>query len=182
VLEDLLRVFGELDDRARQDERLEIFRVEGLGDGILDQLPDGWHLSDCMARLVTKGGWLVDEMPNGRSVHWVDVANVGDHYTFFTPMLREKRPSAPLLHCLSADGIAMVFPNEVARSVAIERLGERSSIDLKQRLEVWDATQPVPVNVVYNTASSDVDEVVHDLKSVQYRPVSRETPRTKIGY
>lgn len=122
----------ELDRRARADARLDRFRVRRGGTGASRWVPPGWHLSDAMARIATDGGWwpgrwlfgpcrddiVLDGLNDGwfdtePTVLWAEVGTVWEKDSFFTPLLRHPRPTAPLLGFSSqALWWSMVFPTE----------------------------------------------------------------------
>lgn len=134
-------VQAELDARALLDPRLERYRVPPGGPRALDKVPEGWHLSEAVARLLVDGGWwpgalpeLDDEddgwrvthrlaragthellEPSDATVRWFPVGSVWPADWFYTPLLREPRPTAPLLG-LSSDEwwMSLVFPTEQA--------------------------------------------------------------------
>ena len=129
----------ELDRRARDDPRLERYRIRRGEAGALRWVPDGWHLSDAMARIAAEGGWwpgrwfldhpelrdsaqdlVLSSMNDGwydtePEVLWAEVGTVWEKDAFLTPLLRHPVPTAPLLGFSSqALWWAMVFPTEEA--------------------------------------------------------------------
>jgi hypothetical protein len=140
-LDELERVIAQLDDRARSDERLEQYRVAGAGPRALDAIPDGWVVSDGMARIAERGGWwpgewmfpelsgivqdvLIDyeKPPGDPGVSWVGVGSVWERDWFFTPTLRDHAADAPLCGFSGqALWLSMVFPTEAAILEAVPR-------------------------------------------------------------
>lgn len=134
VGDELGRIFAELDDRARSDGRLEQYRVAGGGPQALDAIPEGWVVSDGIARIAELGGWwpgewqfpLLDdsiacalhpsgEPPDESEVLWVGAGTVWERDHFFTPALRDRAAHAPLCGFSSQElWVSMVFPTEAA--------------------------------------------------------------------
>jgi hypothetical protein len=135
-LDELERVIAQLDDRARSDSRLEQYRIAGAGPGALDGIPDGWVVSDGIARLAERGGWwpgvwefpelsggdtvpellaLPEDPPDDLGVLWVGVGTVWERDWFFTPAVRDHEADAPLCgFSTQALWLSMVFPTEAA--------------------------------------------------------------------
>jgi hypothetical protein len=135
-LDELERVMALLDDRARSDDRLERYRVAGAGPRALDAMPDGWVVSDCMARVAERGGWwpgewlfpdlseshtvpdllaLPEDPPDDLGVLWVGVGTTWERDWFFTPAVRDHAADAPLCgFSTQALWLSMVFPTEAA--------------------------------------------------------------------
>jgi hypothetical protein len=167
-LDELERVIARLDDRARSDDRLERYRVAGAGPRALDGIPDGWVVSDSIARIAQSGGWwpgdwqfpqlndtvpdLVDPSAQPRRDHavcWLGVGTVWEHDWFFTPALREHAAKAPLCgFSTQALWLSMVFPTEAsileAFLVTYDELGIDESGVVYPFFVEW-ITQP-PVN------------------------------------
>ena len=131
--DDLDVVFGALDERARVEPRLDRYRVVGKGPSALDSIPDGWFVSDAIARLAGDGGWwpgewafpVVDDIVAlvltgsaaraDATIRWLGVGSVWERDGFWTPALRTPTSSAPLFGFSSqALWSSMVFPTEAA--------------------------------------------------------------------
>lgn len=169
-LDDLERVIAQLDDRARSDARLERYRVAGGGPRVLDGIPDGWMISDGIARIAESGGWwpgewqfpeltdsdtvptilaLPADPPSDLGVLWVGVGTVWERDWFFTPALRDHAANAPLCGFSGqALWLSMVFPTEAAILeaflVTYDELGIDESGEIDPFFVEW-VTEP-PVN------------------------------------
>lgn len=105
------------------------------GDRLLDGIPDGWLPSESVKALAAGGWWpghwtfpeivdsqILDILTAGdgvggatQRVRWVEVGNIWEKDWFYTPVLAESQPSAPLLgFSVQALWTAMVFPTEAA--------------------------------------------------------------------
>ena len=134
-MEDVLR---ELDARARDDPRLERFRVVGRGDA-MRSIPPGWHVSSAVERIAVAGGWwpgewefpsIAADVVGGwltfqnvddwvGQVRWVGMGTSWERAHFFTPMTQSVQRSAPVLG-LSSQALwaSLVFPSEAALLMA----------------------------------------------------------------
>lgn len=135
-LDELERVMALLDDRARSDRRLERYRVAGAGPGALDRIPDGWVVSDGIARIAERGGWwpgiwslpdltdtdsiarglsLPGDPPDDLGVLWIAAGTVWERDWFYTPALRTPATDAPVCGFSTQSlWISMTFPTEAA--------------------------------------------------------------------
>ena len=134
-MDELERVIAALDERARADRRLEKYRVRGAGPQVLDAIPAGWFVSDAIARLAVRGGWwpgawspnvregdmfsefIVDlhDVADEPTVRWLCVGSVWEKDFFYSPLLREPAPDAPLAgSSAQALWLSMAFPTEAS--------------------------------------------------------------------
>lgn len=168
-LDEVLRA---LDDRARSDPRLERHRVVGRGPAALDDVPDGWFASDAVARIATDGGWWPGEWafpstdPAGddivtlwltgdrqqrpeATVTWLQVGTIWERDHFWTPTLRRRTTSAPILgFSTQALWIGMVFPTEAALLeafvVTYDVLGLDERGEINPFFVEWVTAPPAP--------------------------------------
>jgi hypothetical protein len=71
ISDDLAVVLAALDERARVEPRLDRYRVAGTGASALDSVPDGWFVSDAIARLAPTAAGRV----SGRFPSWTTSSN-----------------------------------------------------------------------------------------------------------
>lgn len=169
-LGELERVLALLDDRARSDRRLLRYRVAGAGPRALDGVPDGWVVSDAIARIAERGGWwpgfwdfpdltsydsvatalsLPDDPPDDLGVLWLGVGTIWERDWFHTPALRSRAVDAPLCgYSTQALWLSMTFPTEAALLEAFlatyDELGLDDNGEINPMFVEW-VTEP-PVN------------------------------------
>jgi hypothetical protein len=171
---DLEAVLAALDERAKRDPRLEQYRVVGRPDALLG-LPDGWSVSRSVERLAVHGGWwpgrwdfpMVEEivelvltggtvprpawMSREPTVRWVGLGTVWERDSFWTPLLREEVPDAPVFGFSSqALWASMVFPSEAALLEAFlltyDELGIEAEGGVNPFFVEWVTNPPSPVD------------------------------------